>query len=282
MPSGRQTETHDTSIITDGDLILPLRVIREAVVNSVMHRTYRIHGAIQIIRYGNRLEIRNPGHSLKAEEKLGDPGSETRNPKIAAVLHEVNIAETKGSGVRVMRQLMHENNLAPPTFESSRQPDRFVATFLFHHFLGPEDLAWLSGLTEETLSTGEMRALVFVREVGAIDNAAYREINHTDTLDASTHLRHLRDLKLLEKKGAGSKTYYRPGDTFLASLPTTSGEDRRQNMPESHRADGESRRDDDESHRGKPQAGKEAQLPEDLANRLANLGNRPPQEQLRQ
>jgi ATP-dependent DNA helicase RecG len=72
---------------------LPLRVIREAIVNAVMHRSYRIHGAIQIIRYANRLEVRNPGHSIKAEEQLGEPGSETRNPRIAAVLHEVNVAE---------------------------------------------------------------------------------------------------------------------------------------------------------------------------------------------
>lgn len=44
--------------------------------------------------------MRNPGHSIKAEEQLGEPGSETRNPRIAAVLHEVNVAETKGSGNR--------------------------------------------------------------------------------------------------------------------------------------------------------------------------------------
>jgi len=29
-----------------------------------------------------------PGHSLKSEEALGEPGSEARNPKIAAVLAE--------------------------------------------------------------------------------------------------------------------------------------------------------------------------------------------------
>jgi ATP-dependent DNA helicase RecG len=47
---------------------LPLRVIREAIVNAVMHRSYRIQGPVQIIRYANRLEVRNPGHSVKAEE----------------------------------------------------------------------------------------------------------------------------------------------------------------------------------------------------------------------
>lgn len=197
---------------------LPLRVIREAIVNAVMHRSYRIHGAIQIIRYTNRLEIRNPGHSIKAEEQLGEPGSETRNPRIAAVLHEVNIAETKGSGIRAMRELMLANDLLPPTFESSRRPDQFVATFLFHHFLSPDDLVWLRRLTKHALSDEDARALIFVREVGAIDNAAYRAINRTDTLDASGHLRRLRDLGLLEMKGGGSRAYYVPSAPFLRSL----------------------------------------------------------------
>lgn len=245
--------------------VLPLRVIREAVVNAVMHRTYRIHGAIQIIRYGNRLEIRNPGHSLKSEDTLGDPGSETRNPKIAAVLHDVNIAETKGSGVRVMRQLMHENNLAPPTFESTRQPDRFIATFLFHHFLGPEDLAWLSGLCDEKLGTGEMRALVFVREVGAVDNASYREINQTDTLDASSHLRRLRDLGLLEKKGSGSKTYYLPTDHFQASL-----------VGNSHRDTQDSHRVGEDSHRVTgDQPVEVADIPHGLREQIPTRGSKP-------
>lgn len=193
---------------------LPLRVIREAIVNAVMHRSYRIHGAIQIIRYANRLEVRNPGHSIKAEEQLGEPGSETRNPRIAAVLHEVNVAETKGSGIRAMRELMQAHDLLPPTFESTRRPDQFVATFLFHHFLGQDDLSWLRGLTAEPLSDEEARALVVVGELGAIDNAAYRNVNRTDTLNASVHLRRLRDLGLLEMKGSGSRTYYVPGPAF--------------------------------------------------------------------
>ena len=196
---------------------LPLRVIREAIVNSVMHRSYRIHGPTQIIRYANRIEIRNPGHSIKTEEQLGEPGSQTRNPKIAAVLHDLNIAETKGSGIRAMRELMIQHNLLPPTFESTRQPDQFVATFLFHHFLGTEDIAWLRAITPETLTDEESRALIFVREVGAIDNAAYRSINRTDTLNASTHLRRLRDLELLTMKGSGSQTYYVPGRPFAST-----------------------------------------------------------------
>ena len=258
---------------------LPLRVIREAIVNAVMHRSYRIHGAIQIIRYANRLEIRNPGHSIKAEEQLGEPGSETRNPRIAAVLHEVNIAETKGSGIRAMRELMLAQDLLPPTFESSRRPDQFVATFLFHHFLGPEDLAWLRNLTREPISDEESRALVFVRELGAIDNAAYRAINRTDTLNASAHLRRLRDLDLLEMKGAGSRTYYVPGSRFLA-------------RPEVHHApssESNTHHPAQDTHQSTPNTHQPAAdthqlllaLPDDLKARIPGIGTKPRKEVLR-
>jgi len=80
--------------------LLPDRPVREAIVNAIMHRDYRVHGPIQIIRYSNRLEIRNPGYSLVSEDRLGEPGSKCRNQKIAAVLHETSLAETKGSGAR--------------------------------------------------------------------------------------------------------------------------------------------------------------------------------------
>ena len=271
--------------------ILPARVIREAVVNAVMHRSYRIQGApTQIIRYANRLEIRNPGHSLKAEEQLGQPGSETRNPKIAAVLHEVNIAETKGSGIRAMRELMQRSNLLPPTLESTRQPDQFVARFLFHHFLGPEDVAWLGGLTSESLSDEESRALVFVREMGAIDNAAYREINQTDTLNASTHLRRLRDLDLLEKKGSGSRTYYEPGRAFMSGPPAEEASKAavntqpeglsRQPSVKSRGLGSQSRELDPQSREpDAPLTTKE--LPQSLRNAAAALSRRPKEADLR-
>lgn len=264
------------ALAREDELTLPLRVIREAIVNAVMHRSYRIHGAIQIIRYANRLEIRNPGHSIKAEEQLGEPGSETRNPRIAAVLHEVNIAETKGSGIRAMRELMLAHDLLPPTFESSRRPDQFVATFLFHHFLGPEDLDWLRRLTDEPISDEESRALVFVRELGAIDNAAYRTINRTDTLNASGHLRRLRDLELLEMKGAGSRTYYVPGQQFVAQsevdLAARPERNSHQPTPNTHQPTPNTHQPAADTHQLM------AALPENLRARIPGTGTKPRKE----
>jgi len=204
---------------------IPDRVVREAVVNALMHRSYRTQGPTQIIRYSNRIEIRNPGHSLKAEDRLGEPGSETRNPLIAAVLHETAFAETKGSGIRVMRRLLNEANVAPPRFESDRGRDEFTATFFLHNLLDDDDLAWLAHFARLNLTNDEARALVHVREAGQITNAAYRDLNGVDTLEASSHLRRLRSLKLLHQHDRGAATYYTPTERLTQPESSSLGDD---------------------------------------------------------
>ena len=201
---------------TDKPLI-PQRALREGIVNALMHRSYRIHAPVQIIRYANRIEINNPGHSLKSPEHLGDPGSVPRNPHIAAVLLDTRFAETKGSGIRVMRTMMEEAGLEPPLFESSRGNDSFTARYYFQHFLNEEAIRWLGRFRDCHLSDEEARALVAVREQGAIDNAMYRDLNRVDTLAASQALRRLRDLRLLDQKGRGSSTYYVPTAQLLGT-----------------------------------------------------------------
>ncbi len=194
--------------------LIPDIVIREALCNAVMHRDYVAGQSVQIIRYANRIEFQNPGYSLKPENQLGLPGSISRNDKIGLVLHDLNIAETKGTGIRTMREGMNEANLSVPLFESDREGNKFVLTLLSHHFFNENDLQWLKLFSEFELSSEEARALLIVREMGAITNADYRNINCVDTLNASASLRKLRDCGLLESKGKSSQTYYVPGKTI--------------------------------------------------------------------
>lgn len=201
--------------------VLPRRALREAIVNAVMHRDYRVHQPTQIIRYSNRVEVVNAGYALKAEEDLGEVGSLQRNPIIATALHETGIAETKGSGIRVMRREMKEAGLAPPTFESDREANKFTARLLMHHFLGADDRRWLDYF--EDLSPEQMKALVFVREVGAIDNPTFRQLSGVSTLEASSFLRDLREKDLLDKRGGGKATYYVPTDILLSPWKEVAG-----------------------------------------------------------
>ena len=208
LPKGFLLPDDDLQAESSG---LPLKALREAIVNALMHRSYREHRPTQVIRYNNRIDIINPGFSLKSEEKLGQPGSETRNPFIAAVFHDTNLAETKGSGIRAMRRLMQAAHLVPPTFESSREHNEFTARLLLHHFLDEKDLDWLQRFETLNLTDPQKQALIFVREVGAIDNQTYRQMADCDTLKASTDLRMLKSHNLFASKGKGKATYYISG-----------------------------------------------------------------------
>lgn len=212
LPKGFLLTEHDIQAESTG---LPMNALREAIVNALMHRSYREHRPTQIIRYDNRIEIINPGFSLKSTDKLGQPGSETRNPFIAAVFHDTNLAETKGSGIRAMRRLMQEAHLVPPTFESRRVENEFVSRLLLHHFLDEKDLQWLLQFNRFYLNDAQKQALIFVREVGAIDNHTYRQMTDCDALRASNELKYLKTSKLLYSKRSGKATYYIAGDIIL-------------------------------------------------------------------
>ena len=269
--------------------VVPQRVIREAVVNALMHRSYRSHAPVQVIRYSNRLEIRNPGFSLKSPEHLGEPGSLPRNPKLAAALYDTRFAETKGSGVRVMREMCEKAGLAPPLFESDRSNDSFVIRLFFHHFLGAEDLAWLGQFKDMQLTEAEARALVVAREVGAMDNATWREINRVDTLTASHSLKKLRDAGLFQQNGRGSATWYQPTARMLGDEEGLS----RNPDALSRNPDALSRNPDALSRNpnslDKAEAAQDAQarqallagLPGDLGARIGALGRRSPPEAVR-
>ena len=189
--------------------ILPNKVLREAIVNSYIHRSNRVNQPIQIIRYSNRIEIHNPGYSLKPQDDWGEPGSMLRNPRISEIFHDTNLAETKGTGIGAMRRLMKEAGLMPPTFESNHEANKFTARLLLHHFLSKENMEWLAQYAEFGLVNEQKLALVFVREVGAIDNATYRQLDPSIThARARLEIHKFCDLGFIEKKGQGRNTYY--------------------------------------------------------------------------
>ena len=70
-------------------------------------------------------------------------------------------------------------------------------------------MEWLAQYAEFGLVNEQKLALVFMREVGAIDNATYRQLDSSIThARARLEIHKLCDLGFLEKKGQGRNTYY--------------------------------------------------------------------------
>jgi ATP-dependent DNA helicase RecG len=98
----------------------PRAVIREAVVNAVVHRDYSLEGA-QILLYifDNRLEIRSPGTLPNSVtlKNIRTHYSKPRNETIARVLLNLGYVNRLGSGVPRMIRLMREHTGREPDFE---------------------------------------------------------------------------------------------------------------------------------------------------------------------
>ncbi|WP_194848484.1 ATP-binding protein [Candidatus Neptunochlamydia vexilliferae] len=190
--------------------LIPREVIREAVANLLMHRDYRVPQPTQVIRYSNRIEFKNAGYSLKSlEELLADSGSIQRNQAMAKVFHDLKFAETKRTGICSMRDNLKKLGFTtPPIIETSRARNQFGVILFPHHLLDEVTMSWLSSFKEYNLNDSERRALAFVKNVGAITNEDYRQLNGVDTLTASRGLSHLKELNTLAMKGKGNQTYY--------------------------------------------------------------------------
>ena len=96
----------------------PMRALREAITNAIMHRDYFESGANVFVEiYDDRIEISNPGGLPKglSKEELGTR-SVRRNPLIADLLHRIALIEKAGTGIRRMREDARKHKCPEPKF----------------------------------------------------------------------------------------------------------------------------------------------------------------------
>jgi ATP-dependent DNA helicase RecG len=106
----------------------PMKALREAITNAVMHRDWFVEGANVFVElYTDRIEIVSPGGLFKGMT-LADLGhrSVRRNALIADLLHRIEFIEKAGTGIKRIRDEAHDQGCPEPRFESNFF---FTATF---------------------------------------------------------------------------------------------------------------------------------------------------------
>ena len=100
--------------------VYPDRVMKEAIVNAVIHRDYRLNRDIFIRIFDNRIEVESPGIFPGAITlaNIASAGSKARNPLIASALREFPLPPNidAGEGVRMMFAEMAAAHLYPPQY----------------------------------------------------------------------------------------------------------------------------------------------------------------------
>jgi ATP-dependent DNA helicase RecG len=165
----------------------PIKALREAVINALIHRDYFQTGSeIQIRVYDDRVVITNPGGLTggMTVEELRQEGHRSlpRNTLLAQVFYYGELLEKWGTGTSRMISLCQDHGIPEPEF--SAHPDWFSVTFAKDFYTDERLLAM-------GLSDRQVQAVHYARERGAITNKGYRENSKVST---SLALRELNDL----------------------------------------------------------------------------------------
>lgn len=165
----------------------PIKALREAVINALIHRDYFQTGSeIQIRVYDDHVVITNPGGLTggMTVDELRQEGHRSlpRNTLLAQVFYYGELLEKWGTGTSRMISLCQNHGIPEPEF--SAHPDWFSVTFAKDFYTDERLLAM-------GLSDRQVQAVHYARERGAITNKGYRENSKVST---SLALRELNDL----------------------------------------------------------------------------------------
>jgi ATP-dependent DNA helicase RecG len=199
--------------------VYPERVLKEAIVNAVVHRDYRLNRDIFIRIYDDRIEVESPGVFAGGitPANIAKAGSKARNALIASHLREFPLPPNidAGEGVRMMYAEMALAKLYPPQYRENTDAAVECVTVTLLNLLKPT--AW------DQISD-------WLDRHGSIANADVVRIAGVDTLKASKLLTAWREQGLLEPlpgRGKRNMAYVRATDAHTeVDLLSTLGENK--------------------------------------------------------
>lgn len=213
VSDGKQTERYE----------YPINVMRELVVNALMHRDYSPSGKqqqVQVEIYPDRITITNPGGFLSNidENELGVGYiSSARNAQLARLLELIElpnypgkVAENRGSGIRTVYRELRDAGMTPPQFDSNLM--RTKVTIYPDALVSEETVKWIEGLGIENLSNQQVQALAAAKRGVEVRNAHLQTWGLHQS-DATKELGKLVDLGILRRIGErkGARYVLNPG-----------------------------------------------------------------------
>jgi ATP-dependent DNA helicase RecG len=197
--------------------LYPQRVIKEAIVNAVIHRDYRLNRDIFVRIFDDRIEVESPGTfpgNITAGN-IGRSGSKARNPLIVQNLREFPAAPNidAGEGVKMMFAEMAAAKLYPPQYSQNTETAVESVTLTLLNLARPS--VW------DEVSD-------WIDREGFIQNATLCKIAGVDTLKASKLLTTWRDRGLLVSlptRGKKNMAYAKPTQSLGQDDLLSDGED---------------------------------------------------------
>ena len=188
---------------------LPFEMIREAVVNALIHRDYDIAGEkCQLVVNADTITIKSPGGPISPitldQMRSFTAPMKSRNPVLHFVFARMGMAEEQGYGLTSLKKHAEKLGLPLPTY--SMEGDSLVLTIY------RSKAAATSALGKdviERLSKTERAGWEWLATRETTFSSEYASAIEVPNRTALNHLKRFTDLELLEKTGSGPATQYR-------------------------------------------------------------------------
>ena len=181
----------------------PEDALREALLNSLVHRDYSFRASTLVSVYADRIEFVSVG-GLPSGIELDDIMlglSVCRNPKLAAIFYRLQLIEAYGTGMPKIMNAYTETELKPKIEVSS---NAFKIT-LPNRNTGANHTETLVG----TLKSEEKRILDFIGSNGHIVRSDVDQLLDVSQATANRILKRMVAEGLIYQDGNGRKTKYR-------------------------------------------------------------------------
>ncbi|MCX6379593.1 MAG: hypothetical protein NT023_08975 [Armatimonadetes bacterium] len=187
----------------------PFKVIREAVINALIHRDYDITGAVCIVEVSpETIVLKSPGLPVPpiTLERLQNFTAPTlsRNPRLTYLFRQMKQMEERGLGMSAFRTLKEQFGLPLPsyTFDAPYLVMTLYRTAqAVETSIPPEKLA--------LLSLQEREGWTLLRDSNTLSTSEYAEHFGIDGRTALRHLSHLMELGIVERIGGGRGARYK-------------------------------------------------------------------------
>jgi ATP-dependent DNA helicase RecG len=197
----------------------PEFAVREALVNAVCHRDYRLKGRrIEVRKYADRMEIISPG-GLAGFITLDNIIEEhfSRNPRMVQGLFQWGYIEELGLGVDRMIEDMVAAGHPSPKFNATAYSFTVTMSNVKERRATPNisiniptaDVQVASGDTTMTVNERQARAIQYIRDHGRITNRDFQVLCPNVTPETlRIDLSDLVDKSVLMRVGEKKGTYY--------------------------------------------------------------------------
>jgi ATP-dependent DNA helicase RecG len=187
---------------------LPFEMIREAVVNALIHRDYGIEGAkCRLAVDADTVIVRSPGRpippiTLEQMQNFSAPML-SRNPSMHFVFARMGMAEEQGLGLDSLRDRAKQQNLPLPRFTWD---DPYLVLTLYRS--REATVRSLPKAVLDALSNSERQGWQWLAEHGRATSSQYAKAQGVDARTARRHLAQFLDAGLVRKSGSGPKQQY--------------------------------------------------------------------------